>query len=160
MDNINEKASFDNEQFMKRLQASITKVVSADKGKIGETIEPESVFCDYAGKTATFRYQFHPWMLNCNDVMHGGSVALLMDSSMGWLSSSYPDKLQITPTVSIQITYLNPITLSEHIMVEARVNAIKSRLVYASATLYEEHQPDRPLAVALGEYYRMPLPSD
>ncbi len=149
------ETNMDNEKLLKRLQTSVANILAADQRKIGETIPPEIISCDYASKTAVFRYKFHPWMLNCNNVMHGGCVALLMDSSMGWLSSAYPEEIQITPSVSIQITYLNPIPLSEHIMVNVKLNAVKSRLIYASASMYEESRPDALLATAVGEYYRM-----
>ena len=149
----------DNEQFLNRLRSSMERAKQSDKEKIGEALCPEEISADFSARTAVFRYRFYPWMLNCNDVMHGGSVALLMDTSMGLISSAYPEKIQITPTVSIQITYLNPICLRNHIMVEAKVNAVKSRLIYAEAVLYAEEEPDKPLAKAMGEYYRMPSPS-
>ncbi len=143
-----------NEQFLRNMQSGADKIAASDKGKIGETVKPEVTACNYTSKTASLRYAFHPWMLNCNNVMHGGSVALLMDTSMGLLSSACQDDFQPTPTVSMQITYLNPIPLSDHIMVDVKINAIKSKLVYACATMYEEHRPDIPLASAVGEYYR------
>lgn len=151
---MSEINSADN-RLLQRIQTSAANILAADKGKIGETIPPEILSCNYQEKTAVFRYKFHPWMLNCNNVMHGGCVALLMDSSMGWLSSAYPEQIQTTPSVSIQITYLNPIPLSDYIVVKVTLNAIKSRLIYANAAMYEESRPDVLLATAVGEYYRM-----
>ena len=145
----------ENELFLQKIQQTIAALAAADKGKLGESASPEVLRCDYAQKTATFRFPFHPWMLNCNNVMHGGCVALIMDNSMGLLSCSSLDKDQTTPTVSMQLTFLNPILLSSHILVDARVNAVKSKIVYAAATMYAEEQPDIPLATAVGEYYRM-----
>jgi len=149
-----------NMRFRQRLDHFYNYISHADQERIGSSALPEFYSYDHESRELVLKYRFEEWMLNCNGVMHGGIVSLLMDSSMGWIACTWPEQELPTPTpsISMNITFLEPIFPDSHVLVKVHLTALKSHITYVSASLYKETEPEKILAVATGEYYRIKHP--
>jgi len=149
-----------NERFRQRLDIFYNYISNADQGRIGGSALPEFYSYSHEARELILRYRFEDWMLNCNGVMHGGIVSLLMDSSMGWMACTWPEQELPTPTPSISMhtTFLEPVFPDDYVLVKVRLTALKSHIAYISASLYKENNPEKILVSATGEYYRIKHP--
>ena len=148
------------ERFRQRLDHFRNYISREDRGRIGGSAIPEVVSCNHDTRELVLRFRFEDWMLNCNGVMHGGIISLFMDSSMGWMSSSWAEEAPPapTPSISMNITFLEPVFPCDSVLVKVHLTAMKSRIAYVSASLYKEEDPEKVLAMATGEYYRLKHP--
>lgn len=125
---------------------------------INEYLTPEILEVDDDTLTAVFRYRFHEWMKNVDGVMHGGFISCLLDSALGIFASIYQPRSETTPTISMNISFLNPVMPEDYVCIRVHVEDVKSRIVFVSGTMFQESAPPRALATASGQYYRRPDP--
>ena len=106
-------------------------------GTMCQMLPLEFVDCDFEEKTLTVAATPASWMANPRGVMHGGAAAALLDETMGSLTF-YCSGEFITPTISLQCSYLRPVSLDRRVLIRARCSSSGRTLAYATAELWNE----------------------
>ncbi len=110
------------------------------------------VDCDYARRQGTLRMHTKAWMANPSDILHGGVTAAVLDLTMGLLAR-YCTGGHMTPTISMDVSYLSPIPLDDILVVRARITRPGFTICYATGSAWVEGKENAPAATASGTYY-------
>jgi uncharacterized protein (TIGR00369 family) len=121
-------------------------------GRMNALCRPQFVSCDFESKTLCLRYAVQDWMLNSADIMHGGVVSTVFDLTMGLLSWSCSGG-GMTPTASMQVTFLRPIPAGETLVVAAGCDKPGRALCCVTARAWLESAPDKPAATASATFF-------
>ena len=124
----------------------------AQVGRISERCRPRFVSCSFENRSLRLSYTVQDWMRNYADVMHGGVVSTVFDLTMGLLSCFCTGGL-LTPTTSIQVTFLRPIPAGETLLVEAVCDIAGRTLCSATAKAWLESAPGKPTATASATFF-------
>lgn len=121
-------------------------------GTMNALLKPRVVLCDYENRALTLAVRVEKWMVNPNDILHGGVTATVADMVMG-LVSRYFSGGKLTPTVHMDVTYLSPAKLGEELF--CRAECVKAGFTIDSATarLWVPGSEDNPVATATATYY-------
>lgn len=138
------------------MEASLIEFVRRLNDERPETINsmmrPEYEGCDPSHCTLLISFDTRDWMSNPAGVMHGGLIATALDVAMGSLSFFYAGE-KITPTISLQTSFIRPIPLGEKLMIEARVTSSGRTVVNATADAWAGGKRDRLLSTGTGVYF-------
>lgn len=122
------------------------------------TVDPSAdltlLDCDGATGSLVLGYHTKPWMANVWGVVHGGIVAVLMDTCMGITCSLHCGV--ITPTISMTVNYARPVPLDAELVVRTRTIRVGATSGQISAEVYPAGQPDKLLVTASGAYCTKP----
>lgn len=108
--------------------------------------------CDYEGKSLTLRMELKGWMTNPGGILHGGVSASAVDLTMGLLCRYYGGGV-MTPTVSMEVSYLKPGVIGGQLLIRADLTSCGLNLCHATARAWMEDTPDRTVCTAAGVYY-------
>jgi acyl-CoA thioesterase len=129
-----------------------SRCASDESGRINVMCIPEFVDCDFNGKTLTLSYVVRDWMLNPTNVMHGGILSTVFDLTMGLLSVYFSDG-RMTPTTTLQVTFLRPIPAGETLVVQAYCDKSGRTMCAVSGKAWLGTAPDQFTATATGTYF-------
>lgn len=116
-------------------------------------MEPNYVACDPEALTLTVSYASKLWEQNPDGVLHGGIVATMLDTVIGTLTHIITGKL--TPTVSLNISYLRPAPGDGVIVIKAYVTKMGRTLIHTRGEAWEEKRPEKLIATAEAVYRNM-----
>ena len=108
--------------------------------------------CDYANKSLVLRTVLQPWMSNPSGMLHGGVTASLMDLTMGLLCRYYGGGV-MTPTVSMEVSYLRPGVIGQSMLVRADMTMTGFTLCHATGSAWMEGAEHEPVCTSTGVYY-------
>ncbi len=108
--------------------------------------------CDYGQKSLILRMELAPWMANPGGILHGGVTASVMDLTMGLLCRYFGGGA-MTPTVSMEVSYLNAGAIGKSLLVRADVTKCGFTLCHATSTAWMEGAENAPVCTAAGVYY-------
>jgi uncharacterized protein (TIGR00369 family) len=128
------------------------RCASDESGRINVMCIPEFVGCDFDAKTLTLSYVVRDWMLNPTNVMHGGIVSTVFDLTMGLLSVYFSGG-RMTPTTTLQVTYLRPVPAGDTFVVQACCDKSGKTMCALSAKAWLEKEPGKFTATATGTYF-------
>lgn len=131
--------------FVKRLNAEKPNTINAMLGICFEQ-------CCFEDKSLVLSFDIQPWMSNPSDVAHGGALGAILDTAMGSLSF-YLAGDRVTPTVSLQVSYLRPVALNSKLLVKVRATMAGRTMIHLTTDAYLGDNPGRILATAAGVYY-------
>jgi uncharacterized protein (TIGR00369 family) len=122
--------------FEEGIRRTIEHVVLTEEGHINELIKPGFGSCSEEKVSITLEYPVMAWESNSNNVMHGGIIATIMDTTLGILANylSSGSGKAFAPTINMSINYLKPIPVGETLCVEAKVVSFGKSLI----TVYGE----------------------
>lgn len=134
------------------LRAFIKRLNEARPGTFNDMLSPKYAGCDFNEKSLTVIYETTPWMSNPVGAAHGGVVAGMLDTTMGSLAF-YMAGETVTPTITLQVSYLRPVLLSEKLYVKAVSNMAGRTMCHLTAIAWLEGSESKPVATASGSYY-------
>lgn len=108
--------------------------------------------CDFEKKSLVIRTELKPWMTNPGGILHGGVTASLMDYAMGLLCRYFGGGV-MTPTVSMEISYLRPGIIGGQLLVRADMTMCGFTLCHATGTAWMEGSEDKTVCTSTGVYY-------
>lgn len=114
---------------------------------------PRFVACDYEAKTLELAFDVQPWMRNPANILHGGLTAMMLDSTMGILSRCYVRGEGITPTITMEVSYLLPIPIGAELHVRARAAHTGRAISNLLAEAWVADEPGRLCATASGAFF-------
>ena len=120
-------------------------------GTFNAMLGGEFVSCDYEKKTALIAMETQDWMTNPSRIVHGGITASILDFTMGLLAR-YATTGYMTPTISMEVSYLRPVPLNARIYVEAQVSMAGFTVCHVTAKAWAE-DPQKLIATSAGAYY-------
>ncbi len=120
-------------------------------GTFNGMLGAELVSCDYEKKTLLVAMDTKDWMTNPSQMVHGGVTASLLDFSMGLLAR-YATTGYMTPTISMEVSYLRPAPLNGRLYVEAQVSMAGFTVCHVTAKAWAE-DPQKLIATSAGAYY-------
>lgn len=121
-------------------------------GTYNAMLGAELYSCDYEKKTLTLAMESQSWMTNPSEMLHGGVTASILDMTMGLLCR-YCSGGYMTPTISMEVSYLNPGPLHKTLYIRAEVTKAGFTVCHAAGSIWAEGGEDRPIATAAGAYY-------
>ena len=128
------------------------QLAEQDEVAFNNMLDPRFVSCDFAQRSLTLRMEAKPWMVNPGGILHGGITASLMDFVMGVLARYYGGGY-MTPTVSMEMSYLRPGPAQNGICFDAKITRLGRTLIHTTGSLWVEGAPDRLVATSTGVYY-------
>ena len=108
--------------------------------------------CDYENRTVVLAVDTVNWMTNPNDMLHGGISASLLDFTMGLLCR-YCSGGYMTPTVTMNVSYLRPGPIHKTVYIKAEVIHLGASVCNATGCLWAEGAPEKLIATSTGTYY-------
>ena len=90
------------------------------------------------GKTILFKMKLQPEYANYLDNLHGGAVATIIDLATSLLLTVCDARNRQSVSVHMDINYLNPISITENILVLCELDRAGKRLGTATAEVYNE----------------------
>lgn len=102
-----------------------------------EMMKMEGVKCDAAERSMTLRFPIQEWQLNPSGNIHGGMIATFLDMSMGILCHTLAG-MRATPTVNLNIQYLNPGKMGDHLLIDVKADKLGRTLLYVSGQAVSE----------------------
>ncbi len=108
--------------------------------------------CDHARRSVTLAMDTQPWMANPSGILHGGITASVLDLTMGLLAR-YCTGGRMTPTISMETSYLSPIPLGKTILVEATVTRPGYTICHTIGEIRVQGKETTPAATGVGTYY-------
>ena len=121
-------------------------------GTFNAMLGAELYSCDYANKSVILRAMLQPWMANPSGILHGGVTASLMDLTMGLLCRYFGGGV-MTPTVSMEVSYLKPGIIGQSILIRADMTMTGFTLCHATGIAWMEGAEDRTVCTSTGVYY-------
>ena len=115
-------------------------------------LKPQQLDCSFENRTLTLAVKAETWMMNPNNVMHGGITASVADMVMG-LVSRYFSGGKITPTIQMDISYLAPVPNGSTLICRAELVKAGFNITTAVARLWTAGDPETPVATATGTYH-------
>ena len=109
-----------------QMQASVKDILAYLSRELPDAIQnmaaPRFVACDFEEKTLELAFEIQPWMRNPANILHGGLTAMMLDTTMGTLSRCYVRGEGITPTITMEVSYLLPIPIGSTLHVRAHAS--------------------------------------
>lgn len=142
----------DNQQQMEDvLRANAEMVAETFAGTVNGWLAPHFESCDFASGTYTCSFTMRKEYANPTGVvLHGGLTGVIFDTAMGHLARFYSSHM--TPTISLNISYLRPIPVDRPIFIRAHMDKPGTMMHYLSAAAFTADAPDVTLATATGIY--------
>lgn len=93
-------------------------------------------------------------------VLHGGALFAFMDMAGGLANTcaTFP-VFEITPTIDMRVDHLRAPAKGATILCEASCYRMSQQVMFVRMTVYEEGNPEQPVATGLATYMRMKLPT-
>lgn len=117
---------------------------------INAWLHPVFEACDAQAQSYTCSFDIKPAYANPMGTLHGGIIALILDTAMGQLTHVLAHRKP--PTISMNVSYLRPIPTNCPVFVRARMEKLGATVGYVSAKVYTADNPDRILATATASY--------
>ena len=106
-----------------------------DPSRVMAMLGARIISVDFANRSARFEYPLANWMLNAEDILHGGVLSAIFDNSMGTLTRSFTAKS--SRTLNLQVSFTAPIALCEGaVRVESRLTNVTNRFSHLFATAW------------------------
>ena len=142
------------EEFIERIHSSLEFASGPQQeGTINAGLGMQLVDCDLSRRELTIAMEIKPWMYNpAATTIHGGVSAALADHAMGTLIYCVND-CDFTPTVSLSLTYLQPVRLDCRLLIRCTLQSDGGRLATATAVAWSEGYEDDPCFVTTATYY-------
>lgn len=128
------------------------KLFQDNGSTMNAVLKPQQLDCNFEKQTLTLAVKAEPWMMNPNNVMHGGITASVADMVMG-LVSRYFSGGKITPTIQMDMSYLAPVPNGSTLVCRAELIKAGFSITTASARLWTAEDSERPVATATGIYH-------
>lgn len=121
-------------------------------GTYNAMLNPRFISCDYNKKSVLIAMDTQNWMTNPSQIVHGGVTASILDFAMGLLARCSTTGY-MTPTVSMDVSYLRPVPLEKTVFVEAQITMAGFSVCHVTAKVWVEGAEDKPVATSTGVYY-------
>lgn len=119
-------------------QAICDHIAHADPNDFDSQIPPSFVSCDAEQKTVVCSFQVPETFGNPHGMMHGGIIAAMIDCAQGSTISSICGTDTRIVTVSLQISYIQPVFTGRPLFVRVRIQQIGGRITYCSAEAWQQ----------------------
>lgn len=121
---------FKQEDLEKNIKITMEKI-KEQPGRLNEMMNIEYIECNAEERTVTFELPLFDWQMNPKDVLHGGITATMMDLSLGLFANCICWQVGgfFSPTVSLNINYLQPILLNDQILIKTQLVSSGSSLL-------------------------------
>ena len=104
----------------------------AEEDRLNAHLDPQPVACDYDAMTTVIEYLIQPWMRNPAGDAHGGTIAAMFDTAMGF-SAYWVSKGTWTTTVDMMVNYISPMPCGDHMVVSSKIQKAGRSLVRVTA---------------------------
>lgn len=148
-----DKADLKSQEGMERAFADYFRWMREEcDGTYNAMLNARFVSCDYERKTVLIAMDTQSWMTNPSRMVHGGITASILDFTMGLLAR-YCTTGYMTPTISMDVSYLRPVPLEKTVMVEAQITMAGFSVCHVTAKAWAEGAEEKILATSSGAYY-------
>lgn len=110
----------------------------ADPNDFDSQIPPAFVSCDAEETTITCSFETKKAFGNPHGMMHGGLIAAMIDCAQGSTIAAFCGTDAHIVTVSLQISYIQPVLVEKPLFVQVQIQQIGGRIAYCSSTAWQE----------------------
>ncbi len=104
----------------------------AEEDRLNAHLDPQPVACDYDEMTSVIEYLIQPWMRNPAGDAHGGTIAAMFDTAMGF-TAFWVSKGSWTTTVDMNVNYISPMPCGDFMVVSSNVQKAGRTLIRVTA---------------------------
>ena len=119
-------------QMERDFYAMVTERSHLEEDRLNAKLDPQPVACDYDEKTTVIEYLILPWMRNPYGDAHGGTIAAMFDTAMGFSAFWVADG-SWTTTVDMNVNYIAPMPCGDHMVVYSKVQKAGRTLIRVTA---------------------------
>ena len=145
-------------QYAANAKALMEEIFTSRKHSIVQMMRPQLVRCEPEALSVTFAFPGMEWECNPTGAVHGGIVCAMFDTAMGL--TLYPLIGVLTPTISLNTSFLRPAPGNGTILVRAAITKRGQSVLYISAEMWEESAPDKIVGTAQGVFHVPAAASD
>ena len=125
-------------QLAANFQAVCDHLAHADPNDFDSQIPPTFLSCDAEQKTIVCSFEGKKSFGNPHGTMHGGLIAAMIDSAQGSTIAAICGLDTKIVTVSLQISYLQPILVEQPLFVRVRIQQTGGHIAYCSAEAWQQ----------------------
>ena len=103
-----------------------------EENRLNALLDPQPEDCDFDAKTTSISYHIQPWQRNPAGDAHGGTIASMFDTAMGFTAFWVSDG-SWTTTVDLMINYIAPMPAGEDMIVYSKVQKAGRTLIRVTA---------------------------
>ena len=122
----------DQKEFLEAYQMRLETLLKNSPNKIISMIQPKLENVNFEERIMTTKYETKNWEMNDYNILHGGILATIIDTSMGMYSSVLSGGSLVT-TVSLTLNFLKPIPEDCSLLVNAKAVSVGKTIISMSA---------------------------
>ncbi len=127
-----------NQKMTETFQQVSELLAHADPNDFDSQIPPVFVSCDAEAQSIVCSFDVKEHFGNPHGMMHGGLIAAMIDCAQGSTIASICGTDTRIVTVSLQISYLQPILVGHPLFVRVLIQQIGDRIAYCSAEAWQQ----------------------
>lgn len=145
----------DQAQMEAYVKSEMLEFLERDPDSIYTMMHPRLVRCDLATRTLEMVMHTTPWMRNTNGMVHGGVSAAVIDTVGGMACRCFAPTGALTPTVSLQVSYLDMIPIDAQLHVRAVVTRPGRSIAHVQVEAFGVEEKEHLYATGAAVYYIM-----
>ena len=103
-----------------------------EENRLNALLDPQPLACDFEAGTTAIAFRIQPWQRNPYGDAHGGAIASMFDTAMGFTAFWISDG-SWTTTVDLMINYLSPMPAGEEMVVYSQAKKAGRSLIRVTA---------------------------
>ena len=132
------------------LNAALINNIDSDPTRFVAMLAPQIVTASYAEREVHIKYSIAQWMLNSMDILHGGILSSMLDTSMGVFTRAFTASSAVT--LNLQLSYSASIMPdSQWVHTVCKMTSMTNRFTHVSATAWAEE--GKVAATSTGVFY-------
>ncbi len=143
----------DQSQMEAYVESNMLEMVADMADAVYGRLHPRLVACSFEQRTVEAVFAMQPWMRNGNNVVHGGVIATMLDSIGGVVARCFTPQDAISPTVTLQVSYLYAIPIDARVHVRAGVTFPGRRLLHICTEAFDAEDGTRLYATGTAMHY-------
>ncbi len=143
----------DQAQMEAYVKSNMLEMVADMADAVYGMLHPRLVSCDYSKRFVEAVFHTNATMRNSNNVLHGGVTATMLDSIGGVVSRCFTPVTAISPTISMQVSYIEAIPLDVDVHVRASVIHAGRKLINVRMEAFDPEARERFYATGEAVYF-------
>ena len=124
------------QEYMERILKSAMEY-DPELRTFNEAVGPGFVSCDAAARMAVFSFTPKKWMLNQDDIVHGGITSTLHDICMGQLAKFYLENKTTTVTAQLNVEFIRAISGDRSVRIHAYCEKYGRKLFFGRSQILD-----------------------
>jgi len=138
------------EEMKERIAELMERSCTKHSDAMAARLKPEIVSANLEEQSVVLAFTAQHWQRNFAGMMHGGIIAAILDTSIGYICYSMVGGPPLT--ASLSTNYLRPGPISGKVHVVVKLDKLGKKLLFGNAKMYIPSTPGKFIATANATY--------